>query len=326
MLSYEELNSIYPVRTLLLSLNVSKLQETEDYFKFSSPFREDRNPSMILYKKNLFCIDFASDYRASIFKFVKDLTGESLFSFADIDRNNISSTIFSSSLKKSQQSFPLRKKAIKIAGKLKSIQSNELAKLYCKKRNVSDDFIDEFNIKFAQNVYVNGTYFHNRVCIPIIERGKTVSMEGRDITQSQYAKVLYPKGGSVSTLFNIDNLDFSDTLIIVEGILDIPRIWKTITKNVTTTFGIMITSAQKELISKFKDVILFPDGDEAGRKMIRSFDEFYEEEFRIAYIDEKDPGDAEMIEIDRVLSHPQSSTQYFLEKSELFPKKQFTFF
>lgn len=325
-MSFEELNSLYPVKALLSILNLQRITENSEYFKFSSPFREDKNPSMILYKKNLFCIDFASGYKASIFKFVKDLTGSNFYDFTEIDRTSISSNAFSSSLKSYKKEFPLRKKSVKLIGKKYSVFDSPLAMDYCKSRFISDRFIKEFQLFYSKNMHVNTTFFKDRLCIPVFEKGKMVSVEGRDVTRKQNTKVLYPKGGSVSTLFNIDNLDKNKELVIVEGIMDMPKIWENITKNVTTTFGIMITNKQKELLNQFPNIVLFPDGDEAGQRMISEFDKFYEYEFKIAFLSDTDPGDADLDSIIKVLENPQRSSEYFLDKYDLFPEKTYNFF
>ena len=98
MLTFEDLNSAYPVKYLLENIGLRKVEERENYFRFSSPFKEDKNPSMVLYKKNLMCIDFSSNYTKSFFTFVKDITGDSLFNVAGLDKEKINSKMFENSL------------------------------------------------------------------------------------------------------------------------------------------------------------------------------------------------------------------------------------
>ena len=275
---------------------------------------------MVLYKKNLMCIDFSSNYTKSFFTFVKDITGDSLFNVAGLDKEKINSKMFENSLKE-RKDFPNRIRSVKVNGMLDRVEKHEVAMEYCQRRNLFKDFRNTFNIRYMPSGKINTTYFGNRICIPIEENGKTVSMEGRDVTGKSRAKVLYPKGAYVSTLFNIDNLKRNKTLVVVEGIMDIPKFWKFFTKNVTTTFGIMITTNQKKLLSEFDDIILFPDGDEAGENMIESFEDFFNKEFQVAHLPGKDPGEASIKDIDSVLSDPINSTKWFLEKSGLFEKR-----
>lgn len=322
MITFDDLNSLYLVENLLLDVGLQKVKDRGDYFQFSSPFREDKNPSMVLYKKNLYCVDFSSGYRKNFFSFVRDVTGKSLFDAAGIDRNSLDSHFFESTLQeRKRQLFPERKKSIKINGILDSVEKNPQAIEYCDRRNIFPDFRRTFDIRFMKRGRINETYFGNRLCIPVEENGKKISMEGRDVTGKARTKVLYPKGGSVSTLFNVDNLKKNEPLVVVEGIMDIPKIWKFFTKNVTTTFGIMVTQKQKELLSQFEDIILFPDGDEAGERMIDEFEHFYESEFRVAFIQGRDPGDATVKQIERALTTAPYSTEWYMEKSELFKKE-----
>ena len=64
--------------------------------------------------------------------------------------------------------------------------------------------------------------------------------------QKDIPKVLYPLKGKISTLFNIDNLDYHEPLVVVEGIMGVILIWQHITKNVTCTFGVNIKGRNKK--------------------------------------------------------------------------------
>jgi hypothetical protein len=320
-MTFDDLNALYPVKSLLENIGLRNIKEKEDYFIFSSPFRKDTNPSMALYKSNLFCLDFAGDYRASLHGLIKELTGETLYSYTNIDPAKLSSSVFRASLRTDDRShFIEERPPVKQGGILYPVSHDSLASFYAKERFLFLDFQEAFNIKMSYDATFNGTPFRNRICIPVVQNKKLLSMEGRDYTRRQKPKVLYPKGGTVSTLFNLDNLDKKAPLVIVEGILDMPKIWKFFTKNVTTTFGVMITSKQKELLLQFDDIILFSDGDEAGEEMISSFDNFYDQEFRVARIEGKDPGDAFTKEIGKALDNAVTSGEYFLNKSNLFEK------
>jgi len=324
-ITYEELNSIYQVRSLLENLGLLKIKEREKFFLFSSPFRKDRNPSMALYKSNLFVIDFSSGYRNSLSKFMKELVGKDLQEYLGIDKKEFDAMVFKNSLRKPMTEevfFRKERPEIQVAGKLHPVTRNPIAADWCDNRFLSKDIIKAWDISYAEFIKMNGMSIRQRVIIPIIENGKMLSAEARAITEKQKPKTLYPRGGTVSTLFRLDNLDKKKTLIVVEGIMDIPKIWRFVTHNVTTTFGVMITGRQKELLSDFDDIILFPDGDEAGEEMIKTFDDFYDREFRIAFIPEKDPGDSTVKEIDRAITNSVTSARWFLDKSGLFTKEK----
>lgn len=126
-------------------------------------------------------------------------------------------------------------------------------------------------------------YFTKRLLIPIYEKGKLMSCEGRDIfgkdyyfnqlkrnrkdpAQYEYKKCIYPKGASTSTLFGIDRLDKAKTLYFVEGIMDL-AILRTDSyfneKNSTAIFGASISERQLYLLKQF-DFVYIHDNDLAG--------------------------------------------------------------
>jgi len=71
------------------------------------------------------------------------------------------------------------------------------------------------------------------------------------------SKTLYPYESPVDKLiFNYDNLDFNQDLILVEGIGSISKIWNHITKNVTCCFGSKVSNTQINLLRQSKKRIL----------------------------------------------------------------------
>jgi len=83
-------------------------------------------------------------------------------------------------------------------------------------------------------------------------------------------KVKYEIGSRiVETLWNIDNLNFEEDVYLCEGIGSIAKIYQYVSKNCTCTFGSNVSQYQIDYLKKFKKrVILIPDNDEAGEKMI----------------------------------------------------------
>lgn len=173
---------------------------------------------------------------------------------------------------------------------------------YTKLRGFTTEFCEKFNIRLC----LSGLYDEYMI-IPIIDIKKNISeFEARKIKEyemlkkvlncdlplsklkvifkqqkKQYdkndfdiqyllkKKVLYVSGAQLNkTLWNIDNLDYSIPLYLVEGFGSIPKIYNNITKNVTCTFGSNISNYQIEYLKKFNDIIVIPDYDEAGNKML----------------------------------------------------------
>lgn len=120
--------------------------------------------------------------------------------------------------------------------------------------------------------YINR--FRNRVMFPIFDhRGKVIAFGGRVLDES------LPKylNSSETILFNkrknLYGLNFAkkniknDTLIIVEGYMDVISLFQYGIKNVVASLGTALTIEQAKLIKKYANkVIVAYDNDEAGVK------------------------------------------------------------
>lgn len=139
----------------------------------------------------------------------------------------------------------------------------------------------------------------------------------RDLYYLLSPRVLYPKGGKVikQTLFNMNNLNFNEDLYIVEGIPKTARIWKYISKNVTTTFGVEYTSQQVEILNRFrKRKIVIPDNDGAGLNYVWNLNL---EVSDLWVIDTQyDDTDEQFID-DIKLRFPIEASRYYVQKTEI---------
>lgn len=173
---------------------------------------------------------------------------------------------------------------------------------YLKNRNITDDIINEFDIGlslddnsvtkllekkgFSKEDAIevgliadnNHTYdiFRNRIMFPLYSTdGKIVAFSGRIYNNSSDNKyvnskesVIFKKG---NTLYNYhrasDEAKKANSIIIVEGFMDVIRLHSIGIKNVVATMGTAITKEHSNLIRRLsKNVILCFDGDKAGEK------------------------------------------------------------
>lgn len=82
-------------------------------------------------------------------------------------------------------------------------------------------------------------------------------------------KVLYPSGFNINkSIFQIDNLNYDETLWFTEGIGSMPKLWKYISKNCSCSFGSNVSCDQIEYLQKFTQINLIVDQDSAGFKMV----------------------------------------------------------
>lgn len=340
-LSYEELDAVFPVRSILDSMGIQKLKDRGDYFHFSSPLREDKNPSMALYKSNLFCIDFAGYFKGSLFKLYTEVTGNNFFNEFGINKIKFLNNLY-------DRKNLYRREAV---GRLElsdyqmyffggalnyNVYDFPEVKEYLESRFITKEFAEHFHIAYTHETKIirgtkrhdldtlmdMATTFRERICIPIYYKDYLVSIEGRNAS-GEYPKVIYPKGGSVSNLFNYNNLKKDEPLVVVEGIMDMPRIWQHVTKNVTTVFGIQMTRNQREQLKEF-DVILFPDNDESGRIMVDLFDQSQDRPYKVTFLPSGDPGDEfnSIEDIRYAIENAVDDTSYFLNNSGLFEDKK----
>ena len=118
--------------------------------------------------------------------------------------------------------------------------------------------------------------FNSRIIFPINNlKGEIIAFGGRlikkDIRLAKYINSpeteFYKKG---RTIFNLDNVlserNKTNSVIIVEGYMDVLSLHSAGVKNVVSNSGIAITESQIELIWKFfSDPIVCLDGDESGQ-------------------------------------------------------------
>lgn len=154
-------------------------------------------------------------------------------------------------------------KNIKLPGK--KLQKQH--KNYLKNRNFDPDYIEN-KYKILGTGYV-GEY-KNRIIIPIFLNGKLVSYQGRDITNKHKLRykacsleesIINPK----HTLYNIDNCEENDSIIVVEGVFDVWRIGD----GCCCTFGTAISEYQLAMLCKHTKVYFLLDNEE--KTLLKAF-------------------------------------------------------
>jgi DNA primase len=295
------------------------------YFQVRCPYHDDHTPSALVYKDNGYFKCFTCLTERPFYRLYKDLTG--------VEWNgklNLSLTMFRNTDAIAERIKAERRMADSKTDKyvdfdtvLSRVEDVPLAKEYCRSREVSEDFIDVFSIRALEKGKVNGITWTNRLVIPLHdETGVLRCAEGRDYTREQQKKVLYPVNTSVNFIFNSAALDTEQTLIVVEGLMDVHKIWQWITTNVTCTFGIQLKEHQKKQLSAFNDIILFIDDDEAGRRSIGLFEEFYPHDFRVAVSPGNDPGSSSREQLATVIEGAKLFSVFLMEDIGVFPERK----
>ena len=184
----------------------------------------------------------------------------------------------------------------------------KIARSYLKDRKISDDMIKHFQIglSFSDNKLTtllqskgyendlliksgicvksnNGIFdiYRDRIMFPLWDmNGKTIGFSGRIYEgndQSKYINTMetdiFKKGTLLYNYHNArEHVLKENKIIIVEGFMDVIRLYSIGINNVVATMGTAVTKEQVNLIRKLtNNVILMFDGDAAGKKATDSF-------------------------------------------------------
>ena len=136
---------------------------------------------------------------------------------------------------------------------------------YCEKRNISKNTIDYVGVKENNNCVV----FEYRN-----ELGEHLANKYRKTKKSEGPKMWFEKGTNVNTLFNMDKVNLSETLLITEGEFDCLSAIESGFKNtVSIPSGVNGTNewitSNWTFIEQFEEIIIWFDNDEAGIKGAR---------------------------------------------------------
>lgn len=304
------------IRTILTRLGIDYKDKGEQLIaQCPNPAHNDNNPSWNINTNPPFkhhC--FSCGYSGNLITLLKTMGATSL-----LDKNELNTTLYSMEFYKSPDASPISKKSletkIETQGNFIHPFDDTQAKDYCKQRHIYKDFITTYDVTYSNHTKINGTVFSRRLCIPIIENRKLISMEGRTVIGGK-PKNLYPKNSRTNTLFNIDNLDRDNELYVVEGIMDLPHLFNLGLRNSTAVFGSLLTPRQQTLLSEFKKLVLIPDNDKAGNIFIETIESFYPNEYDIIILPShrKDVGECTTLEIRKFISNRITGAKYFLKK------------
>ena len=236
----------------------------------SCPFHKDKSPSMGIDVLRGVAHCFSCSWSGSIEKLYKELTNGNLRK--ELGYLDDPFTSFSSSLNFQYIADDTKLKDIYINADLSLMRdayTDPTCAAYLRKRGIPEPVAKSMGFKYADDILINNNRFRNRLLIPVYEDGRLISIEGRRILDNDETKVLYPRNSSVNTLFDVDNLDTTDTLYAVEGLMDLAVLrTSSVFKNSTSIFGANITRRQIELFKKFPKIVYIPDSDAAGEKTV----------------------------------------------------------
>ena len=223
-------------------------------------------------------IDIKDDYKAQDNNLIKYDKYYNMFSLATkLYQNNIR-TVYGKEAKKYLHNRSIDDDIIKEFNIGLSLNDNELSKLLESKGYIKEDMVD-IGLCGIKDDY---TYdiFRGRIMFPLEDSdGKVIGFSGRIYNTSSDNKYVNSKE---SVIFKKGNLLYNykrasayarekDYVIVVEGFMDVIRLYTIGIKNVVATMGTAITSYHAKLIRRLsKNIILCFDGDKAGAKATKS--------------------------------------------------------
>ncbi len=155
-----------------------------------------------------------------------------------------------------------------------TLKNIDHAHAYVRQRGLKEETAKTFGAGF----FPGRGSMSGRVVIPISnERGELVAYAGRSIDGSE-PKYKLPSGFKKSeVLFNLHRVlahareagHGTNLVIVVEGFFDCMKVHQAGFPNVVALMGSSISKAQEKLLCAFKQMMLFLDGDDAGRAAAR---------------------------------------------------------
>jgi DNA primase len=292
-----------------LSIAGIKYDERGDSAWIICNFHNDQNPSMsiIIFEQSpLFglCKCFSCGKTTSIQTLIRDVSGSSIYKLLNISNNDdFSSYQFVNTLNNYEKKTIdiSNKKVFNLKGKFLKLAENTDAYNYLiNVRKIGKHIINEFEMSYVKWLEINTediedkygrvekkrTIFANRICTPIYYNDELVNIDGRDFTDNQTPKVLYPRE-TLKPLFNYNKLNKLKPLILDEGILNTFGVYEHIDKNCTALLGNQPNQLQIKQLNEFKEIILIPNNDKGSETLIKIIDEQYEGDLYIAKLDDK---------------------------------------
>lgn len=284
---------------IVLRLDISK-NVKHNSIMGHCPFHTDKHPSFSVDLDRALCHCFSCGYNGKLRGLFREITGHSINKELGIKWESQDEATFVNPFKETVKEDLSATPDVHIAldGAFIPVDKDPDVCKYLMQRCIPVSVAKSMRMSFATMARSFDTfepnnkdqmvYFTKRLVIPIYERGKLLSCEGRDIygkeyyynmlrrkgmnpDEHEYKKCIYPRGASTSTLYDIDKLDSSRRLYFVEGIMDLAVLRTDSffnTKNSTAIFGASISERQRYFLKQF-DFTYVIDNDLAGWLSLR---------------------------------------------------------
>lgn len=291
------------------------------------PFHDDTNPSMSVSSDKQIYKCFSCGASGNVFNFIMDYEKMSFKQALEFLASKAGISLPNMSLKIEDEKYDKYYKIYDIAlrfyqNNLNSSYGNE-AKEYLHKRGIDEQLIKTFKIglslkeedkltsllllknyslKDLELIGLSNNYkdlYINRIMFPLDDiNGNPIGFSGRiynSISKSKYINTketpIFKKGELLYNYYRAkDEVRLSKKLILVEGFMDVIRLYSIGVKSVVALMGTSLTKEQIMLLKRIsKTIIINLDGDSAGKKAMFEVGKVLEENgFDISVIYLKD--------------------------------------
>ena len=298
----------------VISSYLPLVKKGKNYFGVC-PFHDDNNPSMSVSEDKQIYKCFSCGASGNVFNFVMDYEKidfkSALYLLAKRSGINVSNNLVKTN-NKNDKFYEIYNIAEKYYQNNLNTSLGLEAKSYLHNRGIDDELIKHFKIGLSLkeqdglvNLLVKKNYsikdisliglsnmdkdlYINRIMFPLFNtNGDTIGFSGRIYNMKSDSKyintretLIFKKG---ENLYNYhlakDEARKEKSLIVVEGFMDVIRLYSIGVKNVVALMGTSLTKEQTTLIKRTStNIILMLDGDNPGKKAIVNVGHILEEE------------------------------------------------
>ena len=289
----------------IISKYVPLTPKGKNYFGVC-PFHDDHSPSMSVSKEKQIYTCFSCGASGNVFTFVSDIEHIGFYDAVRLLGNQVGYNLGNAKATKNKNadSYQIYEDACKFYQNNLNTSLGKNANEYLQERQIDKDTIKKFKIglsmsKSSLTDYLlskganlqklidlgisndNGTdLFSNRIMFPLYDlEGNVVAFSGRRYNTKEGSKYINTKETSIfkkgNILYNYHNakelLKKNDSVIVMEGFMDVIRASTVGITNCVATMGTALTKQNASLLKKMaNNIILCFDGDKAGEDATES--------------------------------------------------------
>ncbi len=298
-------NSINDIRSAndiveVISEYLPLTKKGKNYFGIC-PFHDDNNPSMSVSGDKQIYKCFSCGASGNVFNFVMDYENVDFKEAASILAKRAGLNFNTSKIKSSnkyEKYYQMYDLSLKLYQNNINSAEGKNAILYLKDRKITKEIIKTFKIGLSLkgnaltkvltgkgytltelNEYGLGTeygdLYNNRIMFPLFDtNNRVVGFSGRIYNTSSDSKYIntketpiFKKGELLYNYYNAkEHVRLEKKLVLVEGFMDVIRLYSIGIKNVVALMGTALTKNQIDLLKRMSNKIyLCLDGDKAGR-------------------------------------------------------------